>query len=98
MCLVRFLCGYICLSLKDKESLVFSQAQSSVLCPYIFSPIDNCDLGCFLIAVSHIKDTAGHAKDALGAKYDKNKAELKDKVTSGTSPELQVPPLPPSSL
>ena len=43
-----------------------------------------------LHAVSHLKDTAQHTKDAAGAKYDKNMAEAKQHLKSGEHPELEA--------
>lgn len=36
-----------------------------------------------MFAGQQLKDTAAHTGDALGAKYDKNKAEVKEHVKSG---------------
>lgn len=38
--------------------------------------------------MSQLKDSAAHTKDALGAKFDKNKAEAKDALHSGHDPKL----------
>ena len=43
-----------------------------------------------LPAVSHLKDTAQHTKDAAGAKYNKNVAEAKQHLKSGEHPELEA--------
>lgn len=37
---------------------------------------------------SQLKDSAAHTKDALGAKFEKNKAEAKDTFSSGHNPDL----------